>query len=116
MEKGAHLTSIHSDEEKDFLEPNLEPIDLPYIFIGGRRIINDSFSWADSSNFSYENWMEGEPMGGSWVTNGCIGMNNAPEEDPYNGKWLVVDCDYPTNKYICKKPLKGTFKMFIPKV
>ena len=102
MEKGAHLTSIHSDAENDFLTPYAGE-HAPYVFSGGRRTTENSFSWTDGTTFDYENWGAGEPMDAY----DCIGLMTHPTNYPSIGKWGAFPCDYPHDKYICKKPLKG---------
>ena len=108
MEKGAHLTSIHSEAESLFLASYVR--DAPFSFTGGRRTKDNSFSWNDGTTFNYENWEEQQPFDGS----DCIGLMHA-ENHPFNGKWGTFDCDFPHDKYICKKPLNGNFQKFIHK-
>ena len=109
IERGAHLASIHSDEENDFLTPYAR--DAPFVFTGGQRTTENSFSWTDGKTFDYEHWEVGQPMDGY----DCIGLMHYPGNHPSNGKWGVFPCDSPHDRYICKKPLKGNFQLYVLK-
>lgn len=61
---GAHLVSIESEEESDFVKnlvyvENNEFENRP-IWIGGRKT-NGQWAWSDSSGFTFTNWLPNEP-------------------------------------------------------
>ena len=112
MQKGGHLTSIHSKGEVDFLltligqpgSPNYDDL----IILGGKVNIDEdqvsSFYWTDGSEFDYYNWSPGQPEIGPPGTEKCIGMT--PVFDSSEGTFMIHPCDE-DYKYICKKPFAG---------
>jgi hypothetical protein len=60
----AHLVSIESSQENDFIEhllytQNMEFENRP-VWIGGHKV-DDSWKWSDGAEFVHTNWIEGEP-------------------------------------------------------
>ena len=97
----AHLASIHSDAETEFVSELLDPKEEHETWIGAQRE-GQEFKWKDGSNFSYRNWNDGEPNHRDQIEN-CIEMysfkllwNTTPL------KWNDVAC-YDKNNYLCKK-------------
>ena len=95
--RGAHLTSVHSNEEHDFLS-GLD-LNAPAVFIGGQRDGNE-FSWSDGTVFGYQNFELGELNN----DNSCVAMKWAIGGG--DGSWLVYPCN-DALKYICKKTAEG---------
>lgn len=92
--KNAHLASIHSKQENDFIR---KVTNNEGVWIGGKRT-GSSFQWLDGTPFDYKNWMGGEPnnYGGREY---CLFFN-------WNrnnlGQWNDYHCE-PTFPYVCKK-------------
>ena len=107
VERGAHLVSIHSDEEKDFVNNLISDYpDLTYgeIWIGPKKE-GDSWLWADGSRFNYENWdklwdePDDSPLADCTHTIDTVGQ---PIDD-YT--WVTNHCSTRL-RYICKKSIK----------
>ena len=102
-QKGAHLTSIHSIEENEFLLKNLTTIEhvAPHVFIGGVR----ANAWNDGTYFRYANW-RGQPRDPS-----CDYYTTCIAFDPI-GYWIVNPCNEQFN-YICKKSRQGNYMVYL---
>ena len=92
VKHGAHLASIHSDEESAFLKRNYRS------FFGLLQRTNGNFEWTDGSSFKYTNWRAGEP-------NNKDGSESCGELYD-NGDWNDLDCNDKL-KYVCKKAIEG---------
>jgi len=95
--EGAHLASIHSDEENEFIMTHFQTYTAVSQWIGLMKSQQGSFMWSDQSSLGYYNWNENEPNDHN-RTNGedCIEMH------VHNGKWNDIPCA-DINGYICKK-------------
>ena len=96
MKNGAHLASIHSVQENEFINTihkSIQP--RKWSCIGGQKD-GSSFKWTDGSPFDYQNWVEGEP---NFKDNEEHCMNIYD-----NGLWNDLPCDYRLiDSYVCKK-------------
>ncbi|XP_054169248.1 macrophage mannose receptor 1-like [Oppia nitens] len=99
---GATLTTIHSQQEFDFIRQML--FDWSHakysVWIGLIRITNESFIWFDKSPLDYTNWGPNEPN--NWHSkNYCTVMSSALSA---KGQWFDVGC---TTTYLvmCQKYL-----------
>lgn len=91
VSRGAHLASIHSDEEGAFLKRNYR------LFFGLVQRTNGNFEWTDGSSFKYTNWDSNEPN-----NQGDEGCGELYE----NGEWNDLACARAL-RYVCKKTIKG---------
>ena len=104
VEKGAHLASILSEEENDFLRnfslSHIQPYNQEP-FIGLHRGVDaenpGKFFWIDGSYFEYENFLYIENNGYY-----CTSL------DSYDGTWYIASC-FDFRYSICKKPIKGKY-------
>ena len=117
VERGAHLVSIHSDEEKDFVNNLIGDSDLTdgQIWIGLKKDGN-SWLWTDGSRFNYENWDRTR-----WEEPGRWKIWEEPDNSPLaycthtidtagqptdDYTWVTNHCSARL-RYICKKSSKG---------
>ena len=94
--KNAHLASIHSKQENDFLW-NLA--NKKVVWIGAKKI-ESSFQWLDGTAFDFQYWSRGQPDNYKRQEH-CIDNGHA-------GQWNDRSCKY-KNPYVCKTTLPGTF-------
>ena len=95
MEKGAHLTSVLSEEENTFLS-SLD-FSAALVYIGGQRDENE-FSWSDGNNFDYQNWW--------WSGQSNNNPGSCAVMFGGDGTWGLRRCN-DDFKYICKKSSGG---------
>nr|Q9DG39.1 RecName: Full=Snaclec coagulation factor IX/factor X-binding protein subunit A; Short=IX/X-bp subunit A; AltName: Full=Halyxin subunit A; Flags: Precursor [Gloydius halys]AAG17178.1 halyxin A-chain precursor [Gloydius halys] len=94
--KGAHLVSIESSEEADFVaqlvSENMKRYGI-YIWIGLRvrgKKKQCSSQWSDGSSVSYQNWIEAE-------SKTCLGLQKETEFR----KWFNIYCGE-RNPFVCE--------------
>ncbi|XP_069490132.1 lectin-like isoform X2 [Ambystoma mexicanum] len=96
--QGAHLASILSEDENDFLKEITfqHTHSYPIIWIGASDCYKDRFFvWTDGSKLNYKNWFPGEPNNNNG-REACVNYNfNSP------GLWNDEHCEvkFP---FICK--------------
>ena len=103
IETDAHLASVHSEEENEFLIRFASSHGvISYFYIGGYKDGRGSKRWTDGSNFDYENLSR--PTWSNCTTIIATG--------PHSGIWTGMYCADPdSNKFygVCKKSMKGKF-------
>lgn len=65
---GGNLTSIHSQEENDFIDTMISAVTLNDVWIGGTVVEYMTFGWSDGSIWDYEHWISGQPNFGDQVS------------------------------------------------
>ena len=98
VDSGAHLASIHSDGEVQFMSSHFTK--TSWI---GLEWTGNTYNWSDGSGLGFENWNSGEPNNPG--TENCTRANHAPGQEHHN-KWTDVRCSN-TYSYICKKTFIG---------
>ena len=105
VENSAHLASVHSDREVEFLNQIINST----IWIG-LEWKETTYQWSDRSAFDYTNWKSGEPNGAG--DENCVAQFYSPKT-AYNRKWNDDRCNaYRGKSYVCKKKLKGKLRSF----
>ncbi|CAJ0607129.1 unnamed protein product [Cylicocyclus nassatus] len=110
VNRSAHLASIHSKEENDFilnLAPNHSVIggahDIPIynMWIGG--YMAQSWQWTDLTDWNYTNWEKREPN--NYLALGkCAFMYTRRSHEHKAGKWSDYKCHGELLYYVCKRP------------
>ena len=95
-QSGAHLASIHSEQEVAFIQSLLGPSWRGQPWIGGQRN-GSTFEWIDGSTFDFNNWNPNEP-------NNFGGQENCIHIYTRNGKWNDIRCNGKLT-FVCKRQL-----------
>ena len=99
VEEGAHLTSILSQEENDFLLQFTRLKDTRfYNFMGLTQDDGDAGLWTDGSGFDYENFYAITSFGRCNAFMSGYGVGS--------GQWTGYACHGALSS-ICKKPMEG---------
>ncbi|XP_033624617.1 macrophage mannose receptor 1-like [Asterias rubens] len=99
-EYGAHLVSIHDQEEYDFLYNQINRLDIGSFWIGLREYSQSgSYKWSDGTSLDYKAWVEGEPNDSNGEEK-CVEMYHFDEYK--DGSWNDLNCGDGRN-FICKK-------------
>ncbi|KAK0403531.1 hypothetical protein QR680_016977 [Steinernema hermaphroditum] len=103
----AHLASIHSKAEHDFVVdlasdgfPKAYPIDMTWI--GGYSFRgNDVYEWTDGTPWDYDLFAPGEPN--HQGTEKCINIYTDHEKPYLRNLWNNLSCGHPLKNFVCKK-------------
>ena len=97
MYQGAHLASVHSEDENEFIYNSYQAEAGGDIWIGGIKK-GDSYSWLDGTPWNYQNWSPGNPSGGSEKCLEIFALNYYPS------KWNDDNCELAKNAFVCQLP------------
>uniref|UniRef100_A0A914ZVW5 C-type lectin domain-containing protein n=1 Tax=Parascaris univalens TaxID=6257 RepID=A0A914ZVW5_PARUN len=68
QEEGAHLTSIESAEEDQFVSSlGMASCHCKHIGLYSASTLQQRFQWRDGTKLNYTNWRVGEPFGGGFI-------------------------------------------------
>ena len=95
MHRGAHLASVHSSEENDFVA-SLDTTNRGR-WLGATARLGE-FQWSDGSEFKYVAWYMLEPNNLTGDEN-CISMGHSQYQD--NSKWNDARCSK-RQRFVCK--------------
>ncbi|XP_070768823.1 C-type isolectin Sp-CL4-like [Enoplosus armatus] len=100
---GAHLVSVHSDEETNQLICLIMRTSSTRItvWIGVQRVgtfFKAWFAWTDGSDFSYKNWHYTQPDN-HFLRENCVEVNFLRW-----GLWNDLNCGY-KKPFVCAKPM-----------
>ncbi|EYC46035.1 hypothetical protein Y032_0410g943 [Ancylostoma ceylanicum] len=98
--KNAHLVSIHSDEENQFVNQLLKR-GWAKVWIGLGRV-GENMVWTDGSPFDFANWAWGQPYYRNSYSNNHIYMVIGPE---VSGNWYVFTghSEQQMQLFVCKR-------------
>jgi hypothetical protein len=89
---GGRLVEIKTAEEQHKIESLIKPHVRSY-FIGGRKMRNGKFEWADKSKMVFKNWAKGQP--GARAHAPCVAIVDG-------STWRNVNC-FHKSAFICAK-------------
>ncbi|CAJ0601248.1 unnamed protein product [Cylicocyclus nassatus] len=105
---GAHLVSIHSEEENNFIHKITSTGSKiksfkEFVYIGLRLNSKNEWEWIDGSGFNYKNWAEHQPDLPDREK--CAQFHQAPSNLVYVKEyhWNSIPCDLKMKYYVCKK-------------
>ncbi|CAJ0601543.1 unnamed protein product [Cylicocyclus nassatus] len=105
---GAHLASIHSEEENNFIHKitstgsKIKSFD-EFVYIGLRLNSKNEWEWLDGSGLNYKNWAEHQPD--QPHIEKCAQFHQGPANLAHvqDYKWNSISCNLPMKYYVCKK-------------
>ena len=100
MYQGAHLASVHSEDENKFIYDSYQAeAGDGDIWIGGIRK-GDSYSWLDGTPWNYQNWSPGNPSSKAEKCSEIFALNYYPS------KWNDDNCELAKNAFVCQLPFQ----------
>ncbi|XP_072042584.1 C-type mannose receptor 2-like [Amphiura filiformis] len=105
--KGAELTSIHSDDENNFLLQQMEANRITVMWIGLHDITTEgNFEWIDGTPYNFTDWIHqstgtSEPNSWRGGEEDCVDMKKGGPYDIASGSWNDEHCTG-RFKYMCK--------------
>ena len=100
---GAHLASVHSQDEASYIRCLQDPTSVHRTWIGGKRN-GDVFQWIDGSDFQFYYWKANEPDNYQGNEN-CIEIISDPGKESHD-RWNDAPCES-QGKFVCKKQPMG---------
>lgn len=90
---GAHLASIHSQGENDFILELLAP---SASWLGGKSMtVEGEWLWTDGTSWDYSNW-DSQTAGIAASLHGCVKLLSS-------GVWQKASCSAVSSELVCKK-------------
>lgn len=106
------LASIENEEENIFIDELLG--ETPRVWVGAKRLQDQSWIWVDGTEFSYKNFAPNEPNNSNgredgilinWITSNGEGVNSKPKKWNDGNKKLLDEL-FPENQsvygFICQ--------------
>ena len=103
---GAHLTSMHNDEESTFInnlaKAGLDQKDAGHLTWVGMHQVGNEWVWLDGSKSDYFNWAPKQPDNPGKEL--CVQTASDYFKDILYEHWNNYDCNVEMRSYVCKKP------------
>lgn len=111
---GANLTSIHSEDENDFVSSLASAHDehdpvithqhlLKQTWIGLTQFERDSWQWDDGTDVDYENWTPMLDRPSEPSSNYCVMLFTDNNDQQLHYKWGQSDCQKKLRAFVCRK-------------
>ncbi|CAJ0601479.1 unnamed protein product [Cylicocyclus nassatus] len=105
---GAHLVSIHSEAENNFIHKITSSGSsvtsfTQFVYIGLRKNANNEWRWIDGSPMNYNKWAAHQPDWPKEETCGQFHQDPAKLYDVQDYHWNSIRCIRPMKYYVCKK-------------
>ena len=100
LNPAAHLASVSSQEENDFIFSLIKDDSVSYVWLGGSDSYSEGdWTWSDGSLFDFTYWQNDGSQGNGGPSQNCLVMNT--NNQYYAKTWYDVEC-YHKYLFICE--------------